>query len=170
MQKVGTINGQIKSMDPTLLSPDGNYLLTRTVNLATTFEIYSTANGQRVSPRQRGFQGCPSSPMSISRGNDQMVTVKDSIKEKLVQVWDLKTGTLRKQIDARAVSFDPKAYAVSPGGRYLAMVNESKLSVFDLRGRRPGRHDPGPGSARNPYLFTYQPGLFTRWCGTGRAV
>jgi WD40 repeat protein len=146
-QKTGALVGKLGVIDPIFLSPDGKYLAGRTLGNGTTFDVFATANGQKVQHIQVDPQIVPLTLTDFA-GPDQLVTVKNKGQAMQIQVWDLKTGQAMQQINLTKLLFDPKAFAVSPGGRYLAILDDGKLLVYDLtRGSKTGEslvpHKPG---------------------------
>ncbi len=131
MQKIGTIPGQLTLSEPTHLSPDGKYLASRKSGAGTTVQVFATANGQQVQTIEVAPTFLPM-PLVEFAGPDQLVTVTTNVLDKQIQVWDLKTGAAVRQIKLPAAPFEARAYAVSPAGRYLACVDQGKLSIYDL--------------------------------------
>jgi len=155
----GAIRGKGEVSEEAKISPDGRYFLTelkggppaKTVSIV----VWSFKTGQAV----RTIEASPSlvflKLLGFGKGN-MPVTARYVGQGDVVSAWDVETGKLVSEMLAPP-SFAKEGVAISPGGRYLALIsNEPHLVVFDLtNGRKVGELPiPNPG---HPEGLTFSP-------------
>jgi hypothetical protein len=158
---VGEIQGKFDIAREAKLSPDGELLMTAGKpgpKSVPTVDLYSFKTGGLV----RSFVASPGAAfiglLGFAKGN-QPVTAQ-FIANGTISVWDPETGTLVRQL-AGPATFTVETTAISPGGRYLALIsNDPSLVVFDLTtGKKVGEKSiPKAGASyQNPEGLSFSP-------------
>jgi len=156
---VGSIKGKGDVSRDAKISPDGQFLLTELKGGPPTqsrsIVVWSFRTGQAA----RTIEASPT-PATIHllgfAGGNQPVTARYIGPGDLISVWDVETGKLAREL-LGPPSFSKDAVAISPGGRYLAVISiEPHLVVFDLTtGRKVG--EVAFPNAGNPEGLTFSP-------------
>ncbi len=133
MKQVGTIAGKLASNSAHVLSPDGKYLAGRVWKpTGTLIEVVFADNGRtaQLLPMDKGFAV---GGLIDFAGPDQLVVTGSLLVNPVIQVWNLKTGELVRQINSPRFPPDPKTgAAMSPGGRHLAWLDANRVVFCDL--------------------------------------
>ncbi len=169
---VGEIGGKHDFSREVKLSPDGQFLMTEgkpTAAQSRSIEIWSFKTGGLIQTIVASPTPAFIGLLGFARGN-QAVTARYIGKGDLISVWDVETGKLAREV-LGPPSFRREATAISPGGRYLALIsNDPSLVVFDLTtAKKVGEKAlPKSGSGYvNPEGLSFSPdgselaGLFT---------
>jgi hypothetical protein len=151
MEKVGTLKGRLSLSNPIILSPDGKFLAGRAVaqGPGTFIDVVATDNKEKV--HRIIVDPDPVTLVFFEfAGPNQMVSVKSTPRANLIQVWNLNTPWPKEQINLATLPLDAGAYAVSPGGRFLALLDQGRLSVYDLRQAKKVGERPAPPNQGRP--------------------
>jgi len=124
------------------LSPDGRYFAGMVKSDRRNVRVWDCQTGQVV--LQIGNQGVDLKELDFSVAG-HLVTLIESDTEMNIEVWSLAEGKPVRRLAAPRINqswvvIAQDRFAVSPGGRYAAVVFDGLLFVFDLfEGRLSGR-------------------------------
>jgi len=115
-----------------MLSPDGQYLAGRMRaegGQPSALEIWSMKQGKQLHRLLSGDTNWPPVPLGFAAG-DQIVSVTHVQFKPKLQAWDLKTGNRVWEVDLPKM-IETKNSALSPGGKFIAIVHENKLGLIE---------------------------------------
>ena len=139
MEVVGQISGKVSGRDPWVLSADGRYLACTSSAGRGNAEVWSFETGQQTGVLET--QSTRSLDFLDFAGKDRLVTVQRSTSDLSVILWDLAGGATLREFDVPRGSLSTPSLAISPGGKYLVVLNEAlnfyRLSDGDLAGKVP---------------------------------
>jgi WD40 repeat protein len=128
-KQAAVLKGNIKLAEPFALSPDGRLLAGVVGAERGKVDVWSLETGQgiqRLLVNPNGWIDL----VDFARPG-QLVTIHGVGFTKMIQVWDVKTGQSLHEIKGPS-GYDAKSEALSPGRKYLALVSNKKLLVYDL--------------------------------------
>jgi WD40 repeat protein len=120
------------NLDEPTLSPDGQYLAGKARGErggAAALEVWSLKAKKGLHRLSSGDQNWPPVPLGFAADDRLLSTTNVQHKPKL-QAWDLKTGKQAWEIDLPK-QVTPAHAAVSPGGKFLAVIVENRLIVCE---------------------------------------
>lgn len=130
---VGTLSGALQIGEPVALGPDGAHLAARSRqrdSSAIDLLAFDSRGGRQV-----GQVTLKAEPFDIDfmefAGPRVLVTVTRLRDVCTCQTWDVPSGALRKELTLPP-TFDKRWAALSPGGKYLSVIDDQRLRVFDL--------------------------------------
>ena len=131
----GMIRGKGDVSADAKISPDGQYFLTELKGGPPTqtrsVVVWSFKTGQAVQTIEASPTPAFLSMLGFASGN-RAITSRYIGPGDLISLWDVETGKLDRELLAPP-SFAKEGVAISPGGRYLALISiEPHLVVFDL--------------------------------------
>ncbi len=145
---LGKLTGSKFSTNPPVLSPDGAHLAIVPFGKQSAVSVWSVKTQKSV-PIDPGF-----TPGLIDFAGPGKLLVADLHNAGLrLQVWNASTGQREREFEGPSLgnvtSLTRDMLALSPGGRYLAIVAPGELWIWDLKiGSAAGRH-PVPWNARS---------------------
>ena len=158
-QAAGAIKGKGDLSPDAKISPDGQYFLTELKGGPPTqsrsIVVWSFTTGQVAQTMEASPTPTFLGLLGFAKGN-RPITSRYVGPGDLISVWDVETGKLAREM-LGPPSFAKEGVAISPGGRYLALIsNDPHLVVFDLTtGKKAGElpiSNPG-----HPEGLTFSP-------------
>jgi hypothetical protein len=143
-------------------SPDGRYLagVHQRAGDDLAVGIWSFVTGEMLRALHlKGFW--MSGPLRFA-AEHELVTLHDATHDtSLITVWNLQTGDKRREISLARGWFDdqlrPESLAVSPGGKYAALVQGKNLGVIDLTTGQPAGKVQLPEASSSCEGATFSP-------------
>jgi hypothetical protein len=129
-KQVGRITGAVGMKAP-VISPDGQSiagLVSGGVGAATVYDVWSFKTGKEVQSLAGPAETSGPDPAVIGfLGGDALLTLSDKL-----DVWDIKSGSLTREIDLKATRGANDVVAVSAGGKLVAILDSgNKVGLYD---------------------------------------
>lgn len=133
-QRVGRLigaSGESMGLKDPVLSPNGAYLagrITGGVGQASTYDVWSVKSGSKVRTLIGPPMVQPGNPLPVGfLGADELLVLADGL-----QVWDVGTGRLLRQVNASVRRSPEDVTAVSAGGKLVAVLDaDNAVTLFD---------------------------------------
>ena len=136
-----------------MLSPDGRYVMGRlSVSGRFVYGVWSFVTGEFVRELGAGGQflcfAAPHQLLSVnSQPDDSTVSIRDVRSGEKIQEF-----TILHDRDHRPVR---DTYALTPGGRFLSLIEGDRLAVYELASGGCAGHAPAPGTPRTCSAMAY---------------
>jgi len=136
-----------------MFSPDGRYVMGRlSASGRYVYGVWSFVTGEFVRELSVGGHF-----MSFAAPH-QLLSVNSQVDDSTVTLWDVRTSektqefTILHDRDHRPVR---DTYALTPGGRFLSMIEGDRLAVYELESGGCAGHAPVPGTPRRCSAMAY---------------
>jgi hypothetical protein len=119
-------------LEEAVLSADGQYLMGKAKAVGVqpaALVVFSMKQGKEVSRMPSGDKNYAPRPVGFAAG-DGVVSATDLKFKAHLQGWDLKTGAKNWEIELPKM-IEAKTIALSPGGKFFAMVTEKTLLIIE---------------------------------------
>jgi len=136
-----------------MFSPDGRYVMGRlNVRGKLVYGVWSFVSGEFE--RELGVGG----HFVTFAAPHQLLSVNSQLDDSTVSLWDVRTSekiqefTILHDRDHRPVR---DTYALTPGGRFLSLIEGDRLVVYELASGGCAGHAPVPGTPRRCSAMAY---------------
>ncbi len=119
-------------LEEVTLSPDGQYLAGKAGAVGVqpaALVVFSIKQGKEISRMPSGDKNYAPRPVGFVAG-DQILSATDLQFKPRLQAWDLKIGAKNWEVELPKM-IEAKTIALSPGGKYFAMITEKELLMIE---------------------------------------